>query len=77
MRILEWSHFDCFYVSSLEVKEEEEEDKPPTLENQIKVRYPQHLRIIYLDEDEEDDENIDSGDDSDMEEDDEKVRQIS
>lgn len=32
------------------------------------MRYPQHLRIVYVDEDEEDDENIDS-DDSDMEED--------
>ena len=42
---------------------------PPTLESQIKLKYPEHVRFLYLDEEEEDEEIPEMDEDSDMEED--------
>lgn len=47
------------------------DEKPPTLENEIKLRYPEHVRVVYYDEEDDDDNNmsqLDDEDDSDMEE---------
>jgi len=47
---------------------DEGEAKPPTLECQIKMRYPEHVRVMYLDEDteeDEDDELLDDEEDGD------------
>ena len=54
-----------------------DDEKPPTLENEIKLRYPEHVRVIYLDEEDDDDNvdmsQIDDDDESEMEEDEEEV----
>ena len=42
---------------------------PPTLESQIKLKYPEHVRFLYLDEEEEDEEIFDADEESDMDED--------
>jgi len=47
---------------------DENEAEPPTLDCQIKMRYPEHVRVMYLDEDTEDDED----DELEIEEDDEE-----
>jgi len=49
---------------------EEEEEVIPTLDDKIRIRYPEHVRIVYADEEENEDDEIDS--DEEMEEDDEK-----
>jgi len=45
------------------------DEVPPTLESQIKLKYPEHVRFLYLDEEEEDEEIPEMDEDSDMEED--------
>lgn len=49
------------------------DEKPPTLENEIKLRYPNHTRVVYLDEDDDDESadisQIDDDSESEMEED--------
>lgn len=57
-------------------KDEDEDEvlsDPPKLTDRIKIRYPEHMRVVYCDEDEDGfgDEEIDS-DEEDMEQDDEK-----
>lgn len=51
-----------FFASRLppyrHIKKEDSEDVLPTLNDKIKIRYPEHVRIIY-DDDEENDENED------------------
>ncbi|XP_057307300.1 ribosomal oxygenase 2-like [Hydractinia symbiolongicarpus] len=57
------------------VKEDDEADRQvPTLESKIKIRYPDHVRVVYSSDDVEDEElsQIIEDDDSDMEEDEEE-----
>jgi len=44
----------------------DEDTAPPTLESQIKLKYPEHVRVVYVDEEEEE-EDIVSDEDSDDE----------
>lgn len=48
------------------------DDNPPSLESEIKLRYPEHVRVVYLDEEEEDENPADASqlddEDSEMEE---------
>jgi len=58
-----------------------DEEKPPTLETEIKLRFPEHVRVVYVSEEDEDDNaadmsQLDDDDESDIEEgseEDEKV----
>lgn len=53
--------------------EEMDEDSLPKLTDKIKIRFPEHVRVVYNDEEEEEEENDDFDDDSDSDmEDDEK-----
>lgn len=74
MRIINWKvaftvGFECcsffFVVTDADLA-------PPTLESQIKLKYPEHVRFLYLDEEEEDEEIPEFDEDSDMEEDQEE-----
>merc|ERR550534_313139 len=69
-----------FYCSRLPpygyVKKEESEDEALlTLESKIKIKYPEHVRIVYDDDEEgdQDDEDEDDDEDDDEEENDEDV----
>jgi len=63
-----------FYCSRLppygHVKKEESEDEVlPTLENKIKIKYPEHVRIVYDDDEEGDQDDDEDEDDEDEESD--------
>lgn len=51
------------------------DEKPPTLDSEIKLKYPEHVRFLYLDEEEEEeDEEIFSMDEDSEDEDEEAVK---
>merc|ERR1712168_1279458 len=60
------------HVKPQDIEEEEEEEPVILLDDKIKIKYPDHVRVVYDDEEENEDQDEEDDDWEDMEEDEEK-----
>merc|ERR1719427_2616450 len=61
------------HVKPQDTEEEEEEEEPVILlDDKIKIKYPDHVRVVYDDEEENEDQDEEEDDWEDMEEDEKK-----